>query len=405
MSIRKLGIVGLCTVLLGTAACSSSEGEDGTLDLGLEPSFGTRNDDLARQMYETPPEEDGPFWMVNLIQYRDQAVYADGRETDLTGREADALYTPIEFLEAIGAEVAFTAEVDENLVSLDGQEWDEVAIVRYPSRAKFFEMVLDEEFQERSIHKDAGVERSQVIVTQLQEPMTFPQPDVIPNPSTPTDPPVAVTHLLAYRDIAEYPADINEPERTGEEAVTLYRTAASPVTLEQGGGPVARFEVVGVYIGDGREWDEFRINAFPSRAAFQAVLDDPDRQAAQFHREAAIEDTYALANTVQINTFTGTALDGGGGGGEPPEMTDNGTGRLCTGDADCSGQEADMCLGDGAGGFCTVEGCGAGDCEGNYVCCRDCADFAADLLPFDGSACVPATLASELVGPPECTCD
>ena len=407
MSRRRLWIVGICSVLLGAAACSSSE-EDGGLDLGDEPSFGTRNDELARQMYETPPEEDGPFWMVNLIQFRDQAVYADGRETDLTGREADALYQPIEFLDAIGAEVAFVAEVDENLVSLDGQDWDQVAIVRYPSRAKFFEMILDEEFQARSIHKDAGVGRSQVLVTQLQDPVSLPEPDVIPNPSTPTDPPVAVTHLLAYRDIAEYPADRNEPERTGEEAITLYRTAARPVTFEQGGGPVARFEVVGAFIGDGREWDEFQINAFPSRAAFQVVLDDPDRQAAQFHREAAIDDTYSLASTVSINTFPGTALDGGGGdggGGEPPEVTDNGTGRLCTDDADCSGQDADTCFGDTTGGFCTVEGCGGGDCEGSYVCCRDCADFAADLLPFDGSACVPAALSAELVGAPQCTCD
>lgn len=44
--------------------------------------------------------------------------------------------------------------------------------------------------------------------------------------------------------------------------------------------------VEGVYIGDGREWDQFRINAFPSRAAFQVVVADPERQAGQFHREA-----------------------------------------------------------------------------------------------------------------------
>ena len=405
MSRKKLWIVGICSVVLGTAACDSSDGE-GLPDLGDEPSFGTRNDDLARRMYETPPEEDGPFWMVNLIKFRDQAVYADGRETDLTGREADALYQPLEFLEAIGAEVAFVAEVDDNLISLDGQDWDQVAIVRYPSRAKFFEMILDEEFQARSIHKDAGVERSQVIVTRLQDPVSIPEPEVIPNPSTPTDPPMAITHLLAYRDIAEYPAGSTEPERTGREAMALYEAGATRVALEQGGGPVARFDVEGVYIGDGREWDEFRINAFPSRAAFQVVVADPERQAGQFHREASIEDTYSQASTVLINTFTGNALDGGGGGsGGPLEVTDNGTGRLCAGDSDCTGQEADTCLGDTTGGFCTVEGCGAGDCEGNYVCCRDCADFAAALLPFNGSACVPAALSVELAGDPGCTCD
>ncbi|MEM9615866.1 MAG: hypothetical protein AAGA59_23225, partial [Actinomycetota bacterium] len=31
------------------------------------------------------PDDDGePFYMVNMIRYRDQAQYSDGRETDLT---------------------------------------------------------------------------------------------------------------------------------------------------------------------------------------------------------------------------------------------------------------------------------------------------------------------------------
>ena len=51
--------------------------------------------------------------MVNLIKYREWAVYADGRETDLTGREANALYNPVEFLSAIGARVVFSTEVDD----------------------------------------------------------------------------------------------------------------------------------------------------------------------------------------------------------------------------------------------------------------------------------------------------
>ncbi|MEC7530480.1 MAG: hypothetical protein VYD10_00170, partial [Actinomycetota bacterium] len=48
-------------------------------------------------------------------------------------------------------------------------------------------------------------------------------------------------------------------------------------------------------IGDGREWDQVRFNAFPSKAAFMALVQDPARLEAQkTHREQAILDTYTL---------------------------------------------------------------------------------------------------------------
>ena len=51
----------------------------------------------------------------------------------------------------------------------------------------------------------------------------------------------------------------------------------------------------GTIIGDGREWDQVRFNAFPSKAAFMAVAQDPARLEAQKeHREPAISDAYAL---------------------------------------------------------------------------------------------------------------
>ena len=36
--------------------------------------------------------EDVPFLAVNLLKFKEKAEYADGRETDLTGREAYAIY-------------------------------------------------------------------------------------------------------------------------------------------------------------------------------------------------------------------------------------------------------------------------------------------------------------------------
>ena len=38
------------------------------------------------------PGAEGPICMVNLIKFKAKAEYEDGRETDLTGREAYELY-------------------------------------------------------------------------------------------------------------------------------------------------------------------------------------------------------------------------------------------------------------------------------------------------------------------------
>lgn len=390
----------LLAVLLAAVACESSS-SSGTSDLPNlgDPSYGEINEAQVRRMVETDPADDGPFHMINLIKFREKAVYRDGRETELTGREADALYAPFEFLQAIGAEIAFVGEVETNLISIEGTQWEQVAIAKYPSRALFFQMTQDEEFRARAIHKDAGVEKSLVMVGHLQEQTQPPKPNPIPHPATPEDPAVAIAHLLKYNETADYGLDSSEPERTGREAMSLYEQAATPVALEQGVGPISWFEIEGVFIGDGREFDEFRINVFPSHTAFDAVVANPARLAGQVHREAALEDTYTTANAIVIDSLGGEA------GGGLLEITANGTGTLCAIDANCAELGADTCLSDGGTGFCTVEGCTAGSCEGSYLCCHDCADFAADLLPFDGSACLPASQTEVLTGTPGCTCE
>jgi pimeloyl-ACP methyl ester carboxylesterase len=86
-------------------------------------------------------------------------------------------------------------------------------------------------------------------------------------------------------------------------------------------------------------------------------------------------------------------------------ITPNGTGTVCIDDDGCSDLGADTCLTTGTAGFCTVEGCVAGSCEGEYVCCHDCNPMAEDFLPFDGSACFPFLLTAQLTGQAGCTCN
>ena len=83
----------------------------------------------------------------------------------------------------------------------------------------------------------------------------------------------------------------------------------------------------------------------------------------------------------------------------------NGTGTPCTSDMECAGLEASLCLGDGTGGFCTVEGCTGGSCGAPYVCCSDCNPAAAAQLPFEDSACIPEVGAAMFSSQAGCTCE
>ena len=119
--------------------------------------YGRVNKEMIGRWLELPPENDGAFWALNLMKYRDVAEYTDGRSETRSGREADDEYSPLESLEAVGAWPVFHADVERTLVG-DSVRWDRVAIVRYPSRRKFFEMQQRDDFKSKHVHKDAGME-------------------------------------------------------------------------------------------------------------------------------------------------------------------------------------------------------------------------------------------------------
>jgi hypothetical protein len=119
--------------------------------------YGRINKEMVGRWLQLPAENDGPFWALNLMKYRDVAEYTDGRAETRSGREADDEYTPRESLGAVGAQIAFAAEVERVVVG-DGTAWDRIGIVRYPSRRAFFEMQQRAEFKKQHMHKDAGME-------------------------------------------------------------------------------------------------------------------------------------------------------------------------------------------------------------------------------------------------------
>lgn len=106
------------------------------------------------------PDHDGPIYMVNLLRFKDKAVYEDGRETDLTGEQAYGLYggAVSQLLPKFGGSMMFKADV--SCLSLGEVEdlWDVVAIAQYPSKKAMLEMLMSSEMQEIGVHRTAGLD-------------------------------------------------------------------------------------------------------------------------------------------------------------------------------------------------------------------------------------------------------
>jgi hypothetical protein len=265
--------------------------------------YGTPNTEYAMSMAMMPPEDDGPVWMVNLMKYREVADYADGRESAISGRDADDAYSPLDSLAAVGAAPVFFGDVDQQLLG-DETTWDRVGVVKYPTRKAFIDMQSLPSFQKSHHHKDAGMESTIVMGSQPMEmptpPEGFEQADWadVPHPPTADDGPVVVVHVLRFHDTAQGTA---AAERTPNQ-MEQYQTAAAKVALGHGVRISGWFAVEDTIIGDGRAWHQVRFNEFPSKAAFMAVVMDPVRLEAQKdHREAAIADTYTMIVRARLN--------------------------------------------------------------------------------------------------------
>lgn len=105
------------------------------------------------------PGKEGPIYMVNLLRYKDKAEYEDGRETDLTGREAYGLYADavFELLQEFGGGGMFKADVERLMLGEVEDLWDEVAIAQYPSRQAMLDMMMSPKIQEIGQHRAAGL--------------------------------------------------------------------------------------------------------------------------------------------------------------------------------------------------------------------------------------------------------
>ena len=105
------------------------------------------------------PGPDGPIYMINLLKFKEHAEYEDGRQTDLSGRDAYQLYGAgvSKLLGDYGGKIEFAGDVTFLALGQVEDLWDEVAIAMYPSRAELLQMSSSPEWQALAVHRTAGL--------------------------------------------------------------------------------------------------------------------------------------------------------------------------------------------------------------------------------------------------------
>jgi len=99
-------------------------------------------------------QDEGPIFMINLLKFKPDG----GRESYQTyGQKFSEMMMPK------GVEVIYRGNAVMSVIG--EEEWDEVIVVKYPSKAAFIEMTVDAAYQEISKHRTAGIEDSRLVLT------------------------------------------------------------------------------------------------------------------------------------------------------------------------------------------------------------------------------------------------
>ena len=113
-----------------------------------------------KQMEEFLEEgNDEPIFMVNLLKFKEKAEYEDGRDTELTGEQAYAIYSEevVEHLKKVGGKVSFGGSINRLMLGEVEELWDTTFIAKYPSKKAMLKMITDPDYLESNKHRVAGL--------------------------------------------------------------------------------------------------------------------------------------------------------------------------------------------------------------------------------------------------------
>lgn len=128
------------------------------------PSLNPSREQLATFAESMPA--DTPILMLNLLRFREAADYPlDSGHSPCSGREAYRRYsrTALAKVQGVGGKVELLAAAQVALIAPDNEQWSELLLVSYPSKAAFLSMLADPEYRAATIHRTAALADSRLI--------------------------------------------------------------------------------------------------------------------------------------------------------------------------------------------------------------------------------------------------
>ena len=111
---------------------------------------------------------DEPIHMLNLLQYREQAVYPEGHQhagKAWSGRRAYQEYgeTSGPTFRRVGGRIAWRGIFEAVVTGPEAMRWHDGFIAEYPNSAAFFEMIKNADYQLAVVNRTAALQDSRLV--------------------------------------------------------------------------------------------------------------------------------------------------------------------------------------------------------------------------------------------------
>lgn len=119
-------------------------------------------DDLNRDALAALPDN-APVVMLNLMRFRERSLDGNG-----SGWDAYLRYSAlaIKLIKARGGTITWTGTAEAVALGVpDANRWDYVALVRYPSRKAFIDMMVSPEYARANVERVNGCAAHTIIAT------------------------------------------------------------------------------------------------------------------------------------------------------------------------------------------------------------------------------------------------
>lgn len=119
---------------------------------------------------------EGPVTMLNLLRYAEVADYSASPELDpgdpISGRDAYALYSAevLPIVDSLGGEVVVFGPCHRTVIGPTDEQWDDIALIRYPEIGAFMSMASSEDYRAIVGHRTAALADSRLVPTGAIDP-------------------------------------------------------------------------------------------------------------------------------------------------------------------------------------------------------------------------------------------